>query len=291
MIRRSGLVALAVVAAVNVAVLAGVARNRAGTPDATVVLDERELEMVSLEREQTGRQLRLRYQNAFSTEDPRPASLQDAIAPRFVERAELEALGFDCSVAPGNETAAAFYQIVLHRPAFVVFSIGGPAWDERVAAWQARSRQRIDEEIARGELSGESLEQARAEVDAAPQRLSRLMPIAVGPDADVLRADHPDRQSTIILPGVVRLHHIGPTDPGGPSLQGHLVQLYPVVLDVPRDRRAPLDALPEPPALRPPGRAPNRGFAMLDRSPRYEATISVGRRLQPWVVEIRRRQP
>ncbi len=287
MIRRGGLVALAVVAAVNAAVLAGVARNRSGAPDAALVLDERELEIASLDREHTGRLLRLRYQNAASGDDVRPGAVEEAIAPRFIDQARLEALGFDCSVAAGHETAAAFYRGALTRPAFVVFGVGGPEWDRQVAAWQERRRREIDDRVARGVMKGEDEARARADIAEAPQRLSRLMAIDVGPEAAALRAQYADRERHLILRGVVRLHHVDVSGAGGPSLHGHLIDVFPAVLNVPLGLRAPLDALGELPRRDRTGPTPRRGLARLDRAPRYEVRVAVGRGMQPWVAEVR----
>jgi len=287
MMRRGFVIALVVVAVVNIGVLAGVVRNRSGEPDATVLLEERELELLPVDRENSALQLRLRYQNAALEEDPRAASTEDALAPRFLDEARLAALGFDCSVPAASEGAKSFYRAVLPRPAFIVFSIGGPEWERQVAAWQRRHGQRIEEQIARGELTGEAIDSARTEIAEAPRRFSRLMPVDAGRNPAALRAAHPDRARFLILPGVVRLHFVERAQPGGPSVHGHLIDVFPPLLTVPREVRTPLDALREPPRDRRPGRAPGWGLAMLDRAPRYEVQVSTGRALQPWISQVR----
>jgi hypothetical protein len=287
MMRRGFVIALVVVAVVNIGVLGGVMRNRSGEPEATVLLDERELERLPVDRENSALQLRLRYQNAAFDEGPGAASAEDALAPRFLDEARLAALGFDCSASAADEGAASFYRSVLPRPAFIVFSIGGPEWERQVAAWQQRHGQRIEEQIARGDLTGQAINSARTEIAEAPKRLSRLMPVDAGRDAATLRSAHPDRARFLILPGVVRLHFVERGQPGGPSVYGYLINVFPPLLTVPRELRAPLDALREPPSDRRPGRAPGRGLAMLDRAPRYEVKVSVGRALQPWISQVR----
>lgn len=288
MSRRGLFVALAVVLVVNAGALVSVARNRAGEPDATLALDERELELQPGERENSGLLLRLRYLSGpFPEEDPRAAGLEDALASRVIDRAKLEALGFNGSIDPGNQRAAAFYGAVLPRPAFVVFALGGPEWDRHVAAWQERRRRDTGDRVARGVMKGEDEARARAEIAEAPQRLSRLVAIDVGPDAAALRAQYADRARHLILRGVVRLHHVDASAAGGPSLHGHLIDVFPAVLNVPRGLRAPLDALRELPRRDRTGPTPRRGLAMLDRAPRYEVRVAVGRGWQPWVAEVR----
>ncbi len=286
--RRGFLAALGVIVVANLGALAAVVHNQSGAPEAAVWLDERELELLPGDRDNSGRLMHLRYQNAPSWDDRPLAPLEDSVAPQFLDQSTLEALGFDCSVAPGHERAAEFYRRALPRPAFVVFAVGGPEWERQVAAWQARNRLRTEARIASGELTGEFAERARQDVAEAPQRLSRLMPIDVGSDPAALRVQHPDRERALILPGVVALRHIGPSQPGGPALRGRLVQVFPSVLSVPRELAAPLATLPEPPRRRPAGTLPRwRAVAMLEHAPRYEVGLSVGRGLRPWITRIR----
>lgn len=288
MSRRAFLVALAVVLVVNAGALVSVARNRAGEPDATLVLEERELELQPGDGDNSGLLLRLRYQHASFDLDPRTAVPEDTLAPRFIDQAKLEALGFDCSVAAGNAEATAKYRAVLPRPAFIVMVLGGPEWERRVSAWQERRRRHTDDLVARGELKGDAETRARTEIAEAPRRLSRLMPVDAGRDAAALRAMYPDRSRYLILRGVVRLHLIEASARGGPSLHGDLDRVFPVVVNVPRALHAPLDALGPPPRpARGAGVTRDRSAAMLDHAPRYEVRVSAGRTFQPWVTEVR----
>jgi hypothetical protein len=289
--RRGFLVALVVVVVANLLALAGVARNRSGPPDAILLLDERELELLPADRESSVLQLRLRYQNASRASDPRALDLEGALAQRFMTEARLRAVGFDCSVPVDSARAAAFYRTALRRPGVVVFELGGSEWERRVAAWQARERQRIDAQVASGALTGDAVARARMEVDEAPRRMSRLMPVDAGRDAAALRQAYPDRERFLILRAVFRLEFVEPREPGGPSLHGHLVEALPFVLDVPRVARGPLDAFrdrsPLDRRVAPPGRPGGWALRMLDHAPRYEVRLSVGRSLQPWVEQVR----
>jgi hypothetical protein len=287
--RRSVIVAILVIVCANVGALVGVVRNRSGEPEAAIWLEERELDLLDVAPADGDHalQLRLRYQRSAEDSGPRAAFPEDAVAPRIFDEARLTAIGFDCSVPADSERAASFYRGVLPRPALVVLTLGGPEWETRVAAWQERQRQRIEGQIAGGDLTGEAGERARAEIAAAPQRLSRLMPVDAGRDAAALRAAHPDRTRSIILPGAVSLHFVARSDPGGPSIHGHLIELFPTVLTVPREVGAALETLRVLPGTLPAAVAREWRVAMLDHTPRYEVHVSVGRRLQPWVTGIR----
>jgi hypothetical protein len=286
MTRRSVVVAIAVIAIVNIAALVGVMRNRSGEPEATVWLDERELDLLPADAELGSPLLRLRYQNAANDQGQPPRPTPEVVAPNVLDEARLAALGFDCSVPAASAGAAAFYRRVLPRPAFVVFAVGGPAWEPQVTAWQERQRQRIERQIAGGELSGEAVDRAMADIAAGPQRLSRLMPVDAGRDGGALRATYPDRTRFLILPGVVTLHFVAASEAGAASVHGHLMEVFPAVLAAPREVNAALNAFREPPRT-PPSRTSAWTPAKLDHAPRYEVQVSVGRTWQPWISEIR----
>jgi hypothetical protein len=111
--RRLGLAAsLALVILVNALVLAGVARNRSGTPEARVVLTERECPVVRMveDDEDTGLSLRLTW-TAPGEGWPPP------VAPDV-----LRSLGFDVSMDRNDPRARRVYEHALARDAFIVLA-------------------------------------------------------------------------------------------------------------------------------------------------------------------------
>jgi len=99
---RGVVLAVAVVVAGNVAVLIGVARNRSGGPRALIELSERELPIPSVEEENTGLSLELRW------DEPWPRRFEDG--PGWFDRRKLEELGYDCGVDPADPAAEKHYQ-------------------------------------------------------------------------------------------------------------------------------------------------------------------------------------
>lgn len=299
MMRRGWLVALAVVVAVNLGVWVGVWRNRAGEPDATVALDEREIVLLGgadgaapsgAQRGSAGdgSLIRLRW---HIQREAWPGGDAPSFLPSFIDLPKLEALGFDCSVRPGDPAADAFYRATLPRPAVVVVEIAGPAWQRHLALWQERSRADIDRLRASRVLKGEEEADYQRAIETAPERLSRLVPIDVGTDPDALRAHYPDRTRYLLLRAVVRLYR----DPGGagtpPSLVGRIAEWLPGELIVPRQARAAVAGLPPTRLGASPGRGaprfPDRhSAARLDHASRYQVRIKVGHLLQPWVEAI-----
>ncbi len=158
----------------NAAVLAGVAWNRRGEPEAAVILTERELNLPwsAGDEDDTGLILRLEWNE---TAGALPATT-------------LRELGFRLSPPPGRAEPP--------RTAWVVLEMDGEAWKR---LFVQRSRE-VEEQRSKAEESdcppGSDLEQMRT-------RESRLVVVDAGLDRHSLRLRHPDRSRSVIVPGVV----------------------------------------------------------------------------------------
>ena len=125
--RRAGpVLAAAVVLVANAFALVGVARNRAGAPEAEVLLTERELPLAPWSDDSTGVFLQLEWQRSL-----RGSRLE---MPWF-DRAKLESLGFDCSRF--EKESRARYGRLVPRRAYVVLEYDGPASARRLEAVEA----------------------------------------------------------------------------------------------------------------------------------------------------------
>jgi hypothetical protein len=106
----------------------------------------------------------------------------------------------------------------------------------------------------------------------------RLLAVDVGLDAASLRRAHPDSQRYLILPAVLTAT-VRSFDENGrqvaPALQGRMIAVKTELL-VTRDLRRVVDQLP--------GSAGASRWS--DVPPRYDATVAVGRRYEPWVTSI-----
>jgi hypothetical protein len=284
--RRSLLVALAVLAAVNLGVALDVVRDRAGEPDAAITLDERELALESQPREGSAIVLAWHYQR-----EARPGANAPTLLPYWIDQRKLGALGFDCSVPADAPGAGEHYRSVLPRQAVLVFEVGGPVWRARLQSWQQRSREDVQRLLSTGVLrAGDEAAYLEA-IDRAPERVSRLVPVDVGLDAESLRARYPDRAQYLLLPGLVRLFRDEGKADAGPALVGRVVQLLPTELAVPRQGIATLRGLAPTAAAYPPGatspRFPDRYSAdRIAHAPRYVVRVEVGRLLRPRIVSV-----
>ncbi len=247
--RRTGLwLAAAVVVVSNSWALGLAAINRQGGPDAVLHLTEREVPLVPSGPENTAASLRLAWTG------PRGAS-----DDTWFDQAKLAALGFDCSVPLTRETAKHY----AGRPArrvYAALEYDGPAW-QRYAASLAPD---IDTTSANG--------------------VSHLMLVDLDRDAARLRARYPDRTRVAIAQAVVGMAIVW--EPGrAPRLRGRVLEVLPSDLNVPRGLRP--DVEPLAPRANPGRPASSAGSALTPPRPRYVATIRWGRRLEPWVENVR----
>jgi hypothetical protein len=281
---RASLVAFAVVTAVNAAVLLGVVRDRPGGPESQIWLDEREL-AVQLSSDNSAVTLRWRPQQTVRRGTELVAASQPWLDPEA-----LTALGFDCSVRPGDPRARAFYDRQLSRRVFVALELSSAHWNGRLAWWQERARERL--ERSTDVLNASARMTLQATIDDVAARASRLVPVDAGLELDLLRTKYPDPRRHLVVPAVVAVVYYPGDNGGGPSVGGRLVEVLPASIQVPRHARAAFIGLEEDPAgLR------NRrfyggdvlaGLTLLEHRPRYRVRVSLSAQGRPRVEEAQR---
>ena len=248
---RKGLwIAAVVVLASNAFTLWAARANRAGEPEAVLELTERELRLPSREADNTAMALRLEWTDLQPRYPAEPV-------PGWFDRAKLASLGFDTSLPVANENAE-HYRGMAPRAVYAVLEYDGEAW-----------RAHFD-----------SLAEP-ADKEAAGRR-TRLALIDVGLDAAALRARHPDRTRTAVVPATAGLSFVQPRS-GQPFLRGRINVVFPVELNVPRELRPVLESLSP------------RATSVIDRQsgeiepagePRYRVTVRWGRSLEPWIAGV-----
>jgi hypothetical protein len=268
MMNRGFLAAGALLVLANGAILANVARNRAGNPDAVVRLSEREARAFMPPEDQTELMLilRLEWQTALGPDG------EDT----WFDRARLEALGVTGLPADGDTTSGDRW-LGGERVGYAVLELAGPAWDRWQALKQAQrdsARARRDSSLVVATPDAEAHQHGPAAPKPAGARASRLMAVDIGPDPLALRAKYPDRSRYLILPANYRADFIPPTrDSSGvvttPSrTTGRITQILPGTLLVPEPLRDSLLGL---------------GAGKPDSTTHYEFTMKVGKRWEAWV--------
>lgn len=274
--RPLNIAAAALLLAVNGWVLAGVARNRLGEPDATLTLSERELQVVrSTGREDSGVRVLLQVVQWV----PGQAVERSHRWSPWLSPQRLAELGFDLALPASLEEA---YRLARRQPArrgWAVVQLAGSSWDRWVVAVRAEVAD-LDRKLAAGAAESWTKE-SRRQLEHDLRAGSRLFMIDAGPDAAALRASYPDRASFLILPAEVRLDVS--VDKGTSTCvpqrcrPAGRVSLLTDELQVPRHLQHLLP--PEPPSQ----------VARDDdlQRPRFVAVVRSGARREVWLESIR----
>lgn len=272
----------ALILAVNAVVLAGVYLNRSGDPESRLRLSERELGQTWDWRrrdENSGLALSLTWRvidvQAGGEHYAGGSFGYSGGTPEWMDAARMRALGFDTApVAEGSEGRRRFER-QQRREALVVFELAGPAWEKALA--RARENAARHEAAAAANAGSKEFadraKRAREQLKAEEESNSRLFAIDAGADLAPLRARYPDRGRFLILKAHVRprLDSRG----GKTVVTGYLSELAVPRVNVPHALR---------PVLEPALRVPPRTAGAAAR--RFEATLAVGRRLEPWIESV-----
>ena len=272
------LAALALVAAINTIVLAGVAYNRSGTPDATLQLTERELRQTQNgfgEGENTGIALQLSY-------------VRDDLT--WFDAAKLRALGFDpkAYVKRNNNGHHHDGKNPLPRQAYVVLEYDGPAWIERLKQ-KENELAAFPERIAKGKTTIDAQKRAQQKLDRMRTTASRLIPVDVGASPEALRALYPDRSRYLVTAAEVRMRVNYGQANGGilDTARGTITRLLINPISLPERFHSVLSKATSTSSVKP----HNRYYGYNAKPPRYRVTVQYGRRFEPWIVDLQKIEP
>jgi hypothetical protein len=301
--RRWGLVAaILLVILTNAVLFARLAYNRAGEPEATIVVTGREIYFKadqSEQKEKSGRTISIKLDWNRTDEHP------------WLDQAKLEALGFDLPLP--SYVGEGYYWNPGPRKAYVVLEYDGEAYK----AWRRKMEERIakmEEEEKEGKSERVTNFKAMLEIKrfmvSAISDQSRLFPVNAGTDPVALRRQYPDRHRFIIAAAEVSVYfspgHWNANENGKkylpPSFKGYFSDLLvsPIYLSdqqrdqlekiIPRLKPAPGEEVRFPPRWQMGGFLP-KTYNEKEIDPRKRAlvrfTICYGRNYEPWVADIR----
>jgi hypothetical protein len=276
---------------VDAVVLAGVAWNRRGEPEASLVLTERELPIGYIDKEDTGLWLRL----DLAGSSYRWLRDEDETLPEWSSPERLAELGFDVSVPVADPRAEVFYEKALPLQRYAVLEYEGDSWRRFLAA-KERAIEDLVRKVQRGEERPTEVQDAKDRLEEARVRESRLNLIDAGRDPAELRRRYPDRSRHIVAGAIVGLMWRKIWNPetkkdGAPFLEAYVSEILVAEIHVPRPLRPHLDAVRRQDQAR--QEALRRGDKVAReeqdsrRGPRYSVSLSYGRRHEPWVTEVR----
>ena len=272
--RAAQLAGVALILLTNAVALGGVWWNRSGDPDSVLALSERELRLETRPgSENSGLALALQWR-AVPPDDPEAAFgartwADRTTSPAWLDRDKMQALGF--ARAPESDEPHAKRD--RGREVFIVLELDGPAYQ----ALRTRLHALAEREIALLELDPQNEEFARRaqharEYLADEGQRSRLFAVDAGLHRAELRADYPDRSRyAIVRAEIAPMYRAGKAD--GP--QGFIRNVRPGIIHLPFAHRAGFEFALE-------ASAATRG-----KLPAFTAELAFGKRLEPWLRDIR----
>lgn len=260
----------------NTIALGGVWWNRSATPDSALALSERELGLPwrSLRlTENSGLALNLNWRVAGREAGEFVSGFTvNGGTPEWLDAPKMAALGFP-SDAAHDDGERRRYVRQLPREVILVMELAGPAWQRALA----KARENADRHAAAAAANVGSKQfaarakQASDELAREENSNSRLFVIDAGLDARLLREKYPDRSRFLLLRGTVRpgMHS---RERDTPQATGYVSRVGQGRIHVPHALREPLESL--------------RAHGEPGGGDRFTATLLIGQRLEPWLVEV-----
>lgn len=278
---------LALIGLVNAVILASVAWNRQPPAQSQLLLSERELGSTHTYWRKDNSSLALRLDYRW------PSQADNQQYGLSISAEKMAALGFQVP-AQVSEAAVSRYRRQLDREALLVLELDGPAYQREVALARAAhaAALRLQASVPGSKELQDAAKNAGNALEYEEQRASRLLVVDVGADQQALRARYPDRQRYAIVRGIVEAR-VGSVvsewtgegqDPRPQSqrvtwlLGGSASTPGLHSLNLPRRWHATFDSLPQQDEL--------SGMDDPADQPRFTANVALGRRLEPWFVEV-----
>lgn len=268
--RHLPMVGVGLILVVNAIALGGVFYNRSGEPESRMELSERELRLPYgrfNRSENSGVSLALQWRVADpSGGNPGYAYESWGGAPRWLDRAKLTVLGFD--VLPAKRDAGMSYRLPQTKEVLLVLELDGAA--ARQALARAQTRVSDDEALLLANPDKKEFEQraktAREALKREETESSRLFAVDAGTDQATLRKQYPDRARFAIVRGFVRPQFVAYNKQE--QLYGYISALSVSKINVPLDFQEKLL------------------IGTSGGKAKFNATVTWGQRLEPWLMAV-----
>ena len=263
----------ALLLAVNIIALLGVAANRSGKPEALIELTERELRLpYKTNDENSGLALQLKWRIIGDSEHD-SYRYGDWGSPAWFNAQKLAELGFtidECTCLDENSKRR---KVPLPKDAFVVLEYDGKAYQEAL--------NRAEESLKKAEIAlkaskhdkevQDRFKEAKEQLESELTSASRLFAIDAGLDAGKLRERYGDRSKFIIMAGLVRLECR--FNKIKKEVVGHISDIRADKINVPLRYRKIFDVI----------LAQGKAFKS---GPRYTVAVAYGSRFEPWIRRV-----
>ena len=270
----------ALILLVNAVALTGVTLNRRGEPESRLRLSERELGLPwgwrrSDENSGLALSLNWRVNEAHVGEHYAGGGFgYSGGTPEWLDEPRMRTLGFDTAPVAESSEGRRRFERQQRREVLLVLELAGPAWQRALEAARANAARHEAAALANAgnKEFADKAQRAREQLKAEENSNSRLFAIDAGLDLAALRATYPDRSRFLILKA-----HVRPrldSRERKTVVTGYVGELAVPTVNVPHALRPPLE-----PVVRELPRTPS------ELGP-FEATLAVGRRLEPWIEAV-----
>jgi len=271
---RTLLAGIGLILLTNAIVLAGVAYNRSGTPESSITLTERELALpffYGMRKENSGISLRIQYRSKGSSLFNYYSYFQEA---SWLSNEKLAELGFDVSQPIDDTDEWGDYKHQKQKEVILVLEYNGEAYQAALTAAQQKVAE-LQAKAPTAKFDKNELQQAERNLAQEQSTNSRLFLIDAGLNPEALRQRYPDNSKYLLLKGLAGLLVDRKPDRTR-NYNGYIKSLSITHINIPLDYHDVLK-----PAM-------DEGYRSEENQPpRYEVTLNIGQRLEPWVVGVR----
>lgn len=272
-IRRFSIIAgVALILLANLVALLGVKFNKSGSPDSTLRLSQRELQIPygwRLNNDNSGISLRLQWRYPGSLTEYYQYYNND---PAWLDKDKLASLGFGVSMPINTDRGRAAYEKQRSKPVYLVLEFDGAAYQQSIEL-----AKKADMDDSRNK---EGKNHKRNRPTALSQELnsnSRLFVVDAGLDREVLRAKYPDTSHYSIVHGQIKPNVVYNKEKQ-PMLSGYIRVVGTQSINVPLEFRNTFEPMQKG--------SQKSGYVADDERHHFEATVAFGRRLEPWIVAV-----
>lgn len=259
----------------NVAVLTGVAYNRAGEPVASLDLTERELSVrktYSDIDENSGTALTINWRNLDSDEDLDNAYRQYN-TPAWLNEKKLLELGFDIEGLKNARSENQYNFDAATADVILVLEYQGNSYKQAI---EIAERQLARLSAKKNQLNKEEFDEKvkwnQEKLDELKVSETRLYVIDAGLDQQTLVRQYEGRTNTLFARGEISVNL------ADKLLTGHIRELYIPEVHVPLPYSGQLSVLTK-----------DRAYSEYGEKaipPRYQVRLNIGKRLEPWIDSV-----
>jgi hypothetical protein len=266
----------------NAFVITGIVSNKAGTPEASVILSERELSLpYSLHKENSGLSLTLQWRTLSKQDEFDSYSYAKGRTPAWFDSKKLEALGYSSHEIEDYSSSSfdSKKRKPLPKEVFIVLENNSLLYGEALKRAEVLVENQKEElaKKANDEHIRRNLERAERQLNRERLSESRLFAVDAGLDLTALRQQYKDSTRFIIAKGIVKPNYVYIKNKERMGVHGYIQRLSIEQINVPLIQRKLFDNF----------LGQNKIQNSDLKAPRYQVELAYGSRLEPWIKSVK----